>query len=377
MLHFIMAMDREYACSRLQDAINAFAVAGTVVSYKQYGSGHINDTFMLTTSENGHEHYYTLQRMNHEVFTRPMDVLENISGVTRHLARKIAEQGGDPTRETLTLVELKSGGVCFKDSIGCYWRMYNYIADASCFDLVEDPSQMYQSGITFGQFQSLLADYPAHTLHETILDFHNEEKRLNDFRKAVSEDVCGRAASVQKEIDFVLSYDADTKVCNELLAQKALPLRVTHNDTKLSNILIDDKTGKGLCVLDLDTVMPGLSMNDFGDAIRFGACTSYEDEPNLSKVWLDLDLFDVFTKGFMESCGKALTPLEIKMLPFGAKMMTFECGMRALMDYIQGDIYYHQRREGQNLDRARTQLKLLADMEAKWDDMEAIIKRYQ
>lgn len=372
-----MAMDRAYACSKKDEAILAFEIAGVPFYCEPYGSGHINDTFLVKTKADDGEHAYILQRMNHEIFKKPFELIENISGVTKHLRKKIEEKGGDVTRETLNLIPVKKGGVCYEDSIGCYWRLYDFIAGATCFDLVEKPEHFYQSGAAFGAFQNLLADYPASTLHETIVAFHNTEKRFETFKQAVKDDVCGRAASVKAEIDFVLAREEDTKVCNKLIAAGELPIRVTHNDTKLNNVMIDDKTGKGLCVLDLDTVMPGLSMNDFGDSIRFGASTAKEDEQDLDKVWMDINLFDVYTKGFMSECGKALTEKEIEMLPFGAKIMTFECGMRFLTDYLQGDVYFKTHRDGHNLDRCRTQFKLVADMEKKWDEMAAVVKKYR
>ena len=243
-------------------------------------------------------------------------------------------------------------------------------------DQVETPEDFYQSAVSFGNFQRLLADYPAETLHETIVGFHDTKARFATFKKAVEEDVCGRAASVQKEIDFVLAHEDVANVFGDMLANGELPLRVTHNDTKLNNIMIDDKTGKGICVIDLDTVMPGLAMNDFGDSIRFGASTAAEDEQDLSKVSCDMELFDVYAKGFIEGCGGKLTQKEIEMMPMGAKVMTFECGMRFLTDHLQGDTYFKIHRENHNLDRCRTQFKLVEDMEAKWDTMQEIIKKY-
>ena len=245
------------------------------------------------------------------------------------------------------------------DSQGDYWRAYKFIEGATSYDQVETPEDFYQSAVSFGNFQRLLADYPAETLHETIVGFHDTKARFATFKKAVEEDVCGRAASVQKEIDFVLAHEDVANVFGDMLANGELPLRVTHNDTKLNNIMIDDKTGKGICVIDLDTVMPGLAMNDFGDSIRFGASTAAEDEQDLSKVSCDMELFDVYAKGFIEGCGGKLTQKEIEMMPMGAKVMTFECGMRFLTDHLQGDTYFKIHRENHNLDRCRTQFKLV------------------
>lgn len=370
-------MDREFACSKKQEAIAAFPIKGVCVSAERYGNGHINDTFLVETEENGKQYAYVLQRMNHEIFKDPIALCENVLGVTSYLKEKIIEAGGDPARETLNLVPSKSGDVVYKDSIGCYWRMYDFIGDGKCLDLVEKPEDFYQSAYAFGHFQKLLADYPAAKLHETIVDFHNTKQRYANLMRAVEEDVCGRVCEVEAEIAFAKARQADTEVCGKLLAEGKLPLRVTHNDTKLNNVMIDDATGKAICVLDLDTVMPGLNMNDFGDSIRFGASTAKEDEQDLSKVEMSLELFDVYAKGFLEACGDALTDLEIEMLPFGAKIMTLECGMRFLTDYLQGDVYFNTHRPGQNLDRCRTQFKLVADMEQKMTAMQEIIKKYR
>jgi Ser/Thr protein kinase RdoA (MazF antagonist) len=241
---------------------------------------------------------------------------------------------------------------------------------------VENSEDFYQSALAFGNFQRLLADYPAETLHETIKGFHDTKARFEVFKKAVADDVCGRAASVQKEIDFYLAHEELANVFGDMLANGEVPLRVTHNDTKLNNVMIDDATRKGICVIDLDTVMPGLAMNDFGDSIRFGASTAVEDEKDLDKVWCDMELFDAYAKGFIEGCGGKLTAKEIEALPMGAKVMTFECGMRFLTDYLQGDVYFKVHREGHNLDRTRTHIKLIQDMEEKWEVMKAIVKKY-
>ena len=302
--------------------------------------------------------------------------MENVLGVTSYLRKKIIENGGDPERETLNIIRTVANRPYYVDSQGDYWRCYKFIDGATSYDQVEKPDDFYQSAVSFGNFQRLLADYPAETLHETIKGFHDTKARFEVFKKAVEADVCGRAASVQKEIDFVLAHEDVANVFGDMLAAGELPLRVTHNDTKLNNIMIDDKTGKGICVIDLDTVMPGLAMNDFGDSIRFGASTAAEDEIDLSKVSCDMELFDLYAKGYIEGCGGKLTNKEIEMMPMGAKVMTFECGMRFLTDYLEGDHYFKIHREHHNLDRCRTQFKLVEDMEAKWDIMQDIIKKY-
>ena len=362
---------------KADQAIGHFAVAGQFLDRMTYGSGHINDTYLVKFNQkDGSVVQYILQRMNHEIFRKPEELMENIAGVTAHLRKKIIEAGGDPERETLNIIPTIEGKPYYKDDAGLYWRMYKFINGATSYDRVEKPDDFYQSAVTFGHFQRLLADYPAYTLHETITAFHDTAARYQTLLQAVEEDVCHRAADVQAEIEFVKKHEETAHVLMDMLNNGELPLRVTHNDTKLNNIMIDDKTGKGLCVIDLDTVMPGLSINDYGDSIRFGASTGDEDEPDLSKVWVDLDLFEVYTKGFIEGCHGSLTENELAMLPMGAKTMTFECGMRFLTDYLQGDTYFKIHREGHNLDRCRTQFKLVADMEDKWDQLQAIVEKY-
>ena len=354
-----------------------FALEGELKELSVFGNGHINDTLRATCElADGRTKRYIVQRMNDGIFKNPDELMENVMNVTSFLRKKIIAAGGDSDRETLNVIPTKDGKNYLTDENGDFWRCYIFIEDATSFDQVEKPEDFYNSAVAFGNFQRLLADYPAATLHETIKNFHNTVSRFADFKKAVEEDVAGRARDVQKEIQFVLDREADCHVICDALAKGELPLRVTHNDTKLNNIMIDNRTGKGLCVIDLDTVMPGSSLYDYGDSIRFGASTGAEDEQNLDLIWCDLELFEIYTKGYVEGCGGSLTETEIRMMPMGAKLMTLECGMRFLADHLQNDIYYKIHRENHNLDRARTQLKLVADMEAKWDEMNAIVEKY-
>lgn len=354
-----------------------FALEGELKELSVFGNGHINDTLRATCElADGRTKRYIVQRMNDGIFKNPDELMENVMNVTSFLRKKIIAAGGDPDRETLNVIPTKDGKNYLTDENGDFWRCYIFIEDATSFDQVEKPEDFYNSAVAFGNFQRLLADYPAATLHETIKNFHNTVSRFADFKKAVEEDVAGRAKDVQKEIQFVLDREADCHVICDALAKGELPLRVTHNDTKLNNIMIDNRTGKGLCVIDLDTVMPGSSLYDYGDSIRFGASTGAEDEQNLDLIWCDLELFEIYTKGYVEGCGGSLTEKEIRMMPMGAKLMTLECGMRFLADHLQNDIYYKIHRENHNLDRARTQFKLVADMEAKWDEMNAIVEKY-
>ena len=363
--------------ARKMEAAEAFAIKGQVKSCELYGSGHINLTFRLVCQDQDQEHAYILQQMNHEVFKDIDGLMKNVKGVTSFLRRQIVANHGDPDRKTLNLVPTKDGRDYYKDSTGNYWRMYLFVDQATCYNLVEKPEDFYQSGKAFGRFQCLLADYPADELTETIPDFHNTAARFRTFQKAVEDDVMGRAAQVEDEIRFIREREKDMSLAYDLQRAGKLPLRVSHNDTKLNNIMIDDTTREAVCIIDLDTIMPGFSIFDYGDSIRFGANTAEEDERDLSKVSLSLPLFDVYTKGFLEGSQGRLTETETDMLPYGARMMTLECGMRFLTDYLQGDVYFHINREGHNLDRCRTQLALVADMERKWTQMKDIVKRYQ
>ena len=357
----------------LKEIIRQFRYDGRVSSVESYGNGHINDTY-LVKAESGQK--LILQRMNQNVFKKPVELMENIQNVTTYLRERILENGGDPMRETLNVIPARNGKAYYRDSEGEYWRVYYFIEDTFCYDQADTPELFAASGLAFGNFQRLLADYPAETLHETIEKFHDTRVRLARFRQVVEEDICGRAAGVQKEIQFVLEREDVANVFAEMQDAGELPLRVTHNDTKLNNIMMDRKTGKGICVIDLDTVMPGLAVNDFGDSIRFGASTGAEDERDLSKVSCDMRFFEAYTEGFVRGCGGRLTDKEIGLLPMGAKVMTFECGMRFLTDYLEGDVYFRIHRENHNLDRCRTQFKLVEDMEKKWETMCAIVKKY-
>lgn len=363
--------------NRTKEVIDAFAFEGALTECVLYEQGHINDTYRLTFADEKGTKRYILQKMNRHIFKNPVELMENVNGITSWLKQKIIKAGGDAGRETLNLVETRNGMTYHVDEQGEYWRVYAYIEDASSYDLVKDDHDFYQSAVAFGHFQRLLADYPVEKLHETIADFHNTVKRFETFQDTVKADVCGRAADVQAEIRFVMEREALAHTLQDLQKQGKLPLRVTHNDTKLNNIMIDNKTGKGICVIDLDTVMPGLSVHDFGDSIRFGASTAEEDEPDLSKVAFDLHLFEVYVKGFLEGCEGALTELEMDLLPMGAIVMTFECGMRFLTDYIDGDHYFKVHREGHNLDRCRTQFQLVKDMEEKLPQMKSIVAKYK
>lgn len=334
-----------------------------------YGNGHINDTYIVHSQPD-----YILQRINKNVFTNPPAVMENIQGVTEFLRRKIIENGGNPDRETLNLICTVDGMPYYEDENGDFYRVYKFIDHAVSYDLVENPSQLYNAARAFGKFQNMLADYPAEKLHETIVDFHNTKARFKQFTDAVAKDAAGRAKDVQEEIKFVLDREADCSVVVDAIADGRIPLRVTHNDTKLNNVMLDEKTGEGVCVIDLDTVMPGSLLYDYGDALRFGGSSGAEDETDLDKIYFVVENFEAFTRGFLETL-PSITEEELKLLPFSIKLMTLECGSRFLADYLNGDVYFKVHREGHNLDRCRTQFKLVKDIEDKMDELNAIVAK--
>lgn len=350
----------------MKEILRHFNIEHEDLSIESHGSGHINRTFLITIQG---KRKYILQGINTSIFKDTAALMENILQVTSYLRDKIILTGGNPERETLTVVMTTDNRSYYTDADGNHWRVYLFIENAETFDSVENETVFYQSAFAFGRFQAMLADYPAKNLHETIPDFHNTPKRYMDFETALKEDCCGRACEVEAEIAFIRTRKDELSVLIDMLKNKELPLRVTHNDTKLNNIMMDCDTHQAVCIIDLDTVMPGLSAYDFGDAIRFGANTAAEDEPDVNKVSLSLPLFGIYVKGFLEGCGGQLTDKEIEMLPMGAKIMTLECGMRFLTDYLQGDIYYKIKHKRHNLDRCRSQFALAADMEAKWAQM--------
>lgn len=348
---------------------------GEYTGYYCIHNGHINNTYVLEFDHDGEYKAYLLQQINTYVFTDPDKLMENVVGVTEYLHNIIVENGGDPERETLNVIKTKDAMPYFVSKDNRYWRCYNFITDAYTCQAIENPIVFYNSAVAFGNFQRLLADYPADSLHETIPNFHNTVSRYNDLMEAVKKNAAGRLDSVQKEVKFAQEHEGDTHVVVDLIAEGKLPMRVTHNDTKLNNIMFDNNTDKGICVIDLDTVMPGSSLYDFGDSIRFGANHAAEDEKDLSLVYLDLNLFEQYCRGYLESAGKSLTETEIEYLPFSAKLMTFECGMRFLEDYLNGDTYFKIAYTEHNLDRCHTQFALVADIERKFDEMKAIVSR--
>ncbi|MBS5130624.1 MAG: phosphotransferase [Lachnospiraceae bacterium] len=362
----------------LEDAVYAFGF-GTNCSYvKPFGEGHINETYAVYMPEQDGQDVpcYVLQRINTNVFKNPDQVMDNIFGVTEYLRNVIRQDGGDLDRETLSYIKTKDGESYFEDDNGQPWRCLHYVPNSVCYQQVERPEQFYQSALSFGHFLKQLGDYPAESLYETIPQFHDTVKRFRDFDDAQRKDVKNRARYCRPEIDFVLKRENDCGVLMQQLGEGLLPLRVTHNDTKLNNILFDADTGKGLCIIDLDTIMPGLAANDFGDSIRFGASTAEEDEKDLEKVHFDINLYEMYVKGYLETAKDVLTPEEIASLPWGARLMTLECGMRFLADFLQGDVYFKIAYPEHNLVRARTQFRLVEEMEEQFDEMNRILQTY-
>lgn len=355
--------------SELALAAEAFVTKGDPEACVPHGNGHINSTFIIPCRDaRGRQYRYILQAINTDVFKNPEWVTENIKKVTDFLKPRASER-----RSVMQMVPTVSGEYTYTDKNGC-WRMYEFIEDAICLDAPETTEDFYQSALAFGRFQRDLSDFPAEELKETIPDFHNTPVRYQNFLKALEEDAVGRASTVRSEVDF-LKFRADFYgVLEDAREAGVLPLRVTHNDTKLNNVMLDKATRTALCVIDLDTVMPGYSVNDFGDAIRFGANTAAEDEPDLSRVAINLTLFEAYTKGFLEGCGGRLPLEEALLLPEGAKMMTLEVAMRFLTDYLQGDVYFKTKYPEHNLIRCRSQLALAADMEAHWEEMKDIVR---
>jgi hypothetical protein len=357
--------------------VRHFSFDGEFLGVERLRSGHINDSYgAWFRRAGGDRHRYLLQRINHHVFLAPEKVMQNIEAITAHLRNKVVASGGNPARETLTLIPTVTGHSLCQMPEGDYWRAAIFIEGARTYDIVESLEHVYHAARAFGNFQQLLSDFPAGQLHETIPHFHDTPRRFEALVDAIERDAQNRAHTVRAEIAFVEQRATKTSVLADLAAQGQIPQRVTHNDTKCNNVMIDDETGQGICVIDLDTVMPGLALYDFGDSVRSAANMAAEDEPDLSKVEFDLDVFDRITAGYLDAARPFLTPTEIEYLPFSGWLMTLECGMRFLTDHLQGDVYFRTHRPNHNLDRCRTQFKMVQDMEARLEDMERIVSRH-
>ena len=350
---------------KLSDVMKHFSLDCDV---NEYGNGHINNTYLVKPDK------YILQKINTNIFCDPDSLMENIVQVTEFLKDKIAKDNGDTKRETLTVVKTSDDKNFLKiDSKNCF-RCYEFVSDTVTLEVADNPNQLYEAAKGFAKFQKRLADFPAHKLAETIKDFHNTPKRYENLVKAIEEDAVGRADSVREEIEFAMSQKDWISSVVDGLNDGSIPLRVTHNDTKINNVLFDKDSGEAICVIDLDTVMPGSLLYDFGDALRIGAASAAEDETDLSKVNFMMDYFKAFAKGYVEELGDCLTEREIELLPLSAKLLTYECGIRFLTDHLSGDTYFRIHRENHNLDRARTQFKLVRDIDAHLDEMNEIVK---
>lgn len=360
-----MASDMQY---NLKEILSKFDIDTNI---EVYGNGHINDTYLCETSPR-----FILQKINTVVFKNPDHVMENIYNVTRHVREKIKLAGGNPDRETLNVIPTRNNEIYYKHEDGACFRMYKFVENSVSYDMADRPVILTYAGEAFGRFQKMLSDFPAEKLHETIIDFHNTPVRVNQLSQAMEQNLSGRRDLVRDEIDFAMKYGKYASAITDAMKTGEVKLRVTHNDTKLNNVLFDDKTDKGVCVIDLDTVMPGSVLYDFGDALRFGASSCAEDETDMEKIWFDLEKFEAFAKGFLSEVGECLTQKEIELLPLSALLMTYECGIRFLADHINGDTYFKVHRENHNLDRARNQFKLVFDIESKLEKMSEIVKKY-
>lgn len=354
--------------------VGKFSINGNLQTVQPFGSGYIHDTYLAVFDLNGKISRSILQKFNRSVFKEPFLVMENIVRVTDHLGKKLKSNYPDDwKRRTLSPLPTFEGSFCFQDHDGEFWRMYEFIEGGATFDMVGNPAQAFGAARAFGSFQGILSDLPHPRLHETIPDFHNTPKRLRDFKKALESDPLNRAQSAKPEISFALIHESISPVLIDLHKQGMIPERVTHNDTKINNVIFDADSGEGICVIDLDTVMPGLSLYDFGDMVRSMGCPILEDEEDLSKVYIHIPLFTQLAKGYLSGAGEILTKTEKEHLVFGAKLICFEQGLRFLTDYLLGDPYYKTRYPAENLKRTRTQLKLVESLIEKEEDLLSIV----
>lgn len=360
-----------------KQAYNQYDIPGEFVSLEPFGNGLINRTYQIIHKVDGRNKSYILQKINNKIFPNVEGLMNNIIYVTNFLKEEAKNRGGNPDRETITVEKTKDGKSYALTEDGSYWRIYLFVEDTFCLEKVEKDEHFYEAARSFGDFAKKLDRFDASKLVEVIPKFHDTRDRYAQLETAIEKDLVGRVKDLTEEISFVRERKADCFYLYDLLDQGELPLRVTHNDTKLNNILMDNKTQKGICIVDLDTIMPGLVLFDFGDAIRFGANEASEDEKDLSKVKFNHNLYDIYVKGFLEGSDGILTDKEIELLPWGARVITLEQGIRFLTDYINGDIYYGTSRVGQNLDRTRVQFKLVEEMERNWDKMQESIKKYR
>ncbi len=351
-----------------------FHICGQFDDGQPYGTGHINDTFQVIYDQSGTKVPYIFQRLNDNVFKNPVGLMSNVERVCKHLKTKLEDLPQASRRSLEFHVCRDNGTYLYNDqSDDTYWRVYSFVSKARTYDVIETSDQAFQAARAFGAFQKALVDLPGERMFETIPNFHDTPKRFEAMEAALAADVCGRAKSAAKEIEFAM---ARKDICSKLLdlhAEGKLPERVTHNDCKLNNVLIDDATGEGICVIDLDTIMPGFALYDFGDMVRTSTSPATEDEVDLSKVTMQMPMFQALARGYLESAGEFLTDVERSLLPFGGKLITFTIGLRFLTDYLAGDVYFKVHRDGHNLDRCRTQFKLIESIEEQEEEMKAFV----
>ena len=364
------------AYNDIKNILPKFRFQGKYVTSREMTSGNINETYVLEYLDGDKTIMYTLQRVNTYVFRDPQGVMQNIALVTQHLKNSLLKRMNSAERHVLELVRTVDGEIMYQDRKYGVWRAYTYITNALALDVVTRPEQMEEVGRAFGSFQRNLADFPAHMLAETIPNFHNTTKRFYALVRAVDEDKAGRVKEVEEEIEFMFDHRRMLGEIVRLLDNQVIPLRVTHNDTKSNNVLLDDKTGKALAVIDLDTVMPGSSLYDYGDAIRFGASTAREDEEDTSIIKLDMEKTRAFTRGFIQETAGILSNEELIRLPLGIKVLTGELAMRFLTDYLDGDLYFKVNSPVHNLIRTRAQIALLKNVEEQEDQLQEVVQRY-
>jgi aminoglycoside phosphotransferase (APT) family kinase protein len=362
------------ALSGFGELVRSFAIYGEVVAAVPHGSGHINDTFAVTVSQAGTAVRYIFQRINHRIFTDVPALMDNILRVTSHQQARLAATGADDaSRRSLTVIPARDGKPYVRDNGGAWWRAYLFIERALTHDKIESAAQARTAAQAFGEFQRLLADLPGGRLSETIPAFHDTPRRYATFEAAAQTDVAGRAAGCADDVAFARSKEPLARTLTDLLAAGLVPERVTHNDTKLNNVMLDDDTGAGVCVIDLDTVMPGLSLYDFGDMVRSATNAAAEDETDLTKVVARPEIFAALAEGFLAGAGAALNDVERAHLVVAGRVITYEIGLRFLTDHLRGDVYFKIKRPGHNLDRARNQFALVRSLEAQSGAFEKIV----
>ena len=359
----------------LKKIFDNFQVEGTFIDAQTYGSGHINDTFTVTCAGSRQNHRYILQRINHNIFKKPDELMDNVVRVTRHIRSKLQARGlDDIDRRVLTVIPTVDEKAYYVNGDGNYWRLYIFIEGAKTYDVMENLDQACQAAKSFGEFQKMLVDLPGAKLYDTIPDFHNGQKRYAAFEQALKADVCGRAKDAAAEIEFLKEHSWIFDVFPDLVSSGQIPVRITHNDTKINNVMINNETNEGICVIDLDTVMPGLALYDFGDIMRTTLSPTEEDETDLSKVGMRMERFEAILRGYLTAAADFLNKAEVEHLVFSGKMITLMIGTRFLTDHLAGDTYFKIHRQNHNLDRCRTQFKLVQSITENEEEMKKLVE---